>query len=688
MEIYQKTFKKLYSEITLFSVIFLFFLQLLSDFIESIYALNLIEVEINENVLAVLFLLTPILLLFFKKGISRFFFIIIGEIIIVCRVVYPFLTVQPKMIMTGLGVGCFMIFFPIYLNKKSKSNIDKNSFILGFSFGIALLLSLLLRTLGSSVDISTSGWFMWIGWVLAVLVGLMLPFSPTLEYESEKDKIATDVYERPASKWKVLGLSFGLMSVLTLIYFLFCSPTVIARLVEGNYSLILIILVLVNIAFLIFFASNPLLLMKLNNWVIILLNFVFITALVLLYLFNTVIFAFVESYPYFQTSIGSWNDLLLMIMIFLSPVLIIDIMYFTRELFSGKPSIRKLGGAFFISSGFFLIIILSAVFTIVWDYIPLIGTIFRDMIWGVILIVGIFVIAPIFIIKKAPRVFSSLSINIIKQKAKLTLIILALGLTSIIGVIILEYPGVHTTSNNNITLISYNIQQGADEFANKNFEGQFQVLNSLDADVIGLQESDTCRVSSGNTDFVRFASNRLRLYSYYGPKTITGTFGIALLSKFPIQNPQTFYMESEGEQAATIWAQIRVGSTTFNIFVTHLGNYEDPAEDSSQIVQQENILSVISGLTNVILMGDFNFEPGTEQYNITVAQLYDCWESASPSDREIGNVPDGWVPRVPDGRIDHFFVSADLNSTISYITYTGGSAADHPCIYMNLEGPF
>jgi endonuclease/exonuclease/phosphatase family metal-dependent hydrolase len=688
MEIYQKTIKKIYSEIILFSVIFLFFLQLLSDFIESIYALNLIEVEINENVLAVLFLLTPIVLLFFKKGIPKLIFIIIGEVIIICRVVYPFLAVQPKMIMTGIGVGCFMIFFPVYLNRKSKGNIDKNSFFLGFSFGIALLLSILLKTLGSSVDISTSGWFMWIGWILAVLVGFMLPYSPTYEQENEKDTISSEVNNLPASKWKILGLSFGLMSVFILIYFLFSSPTVIARLVEGNYSLILIILVLVNIAFLMFFASNPLLLMKLHYWVMILLNIIFVVALVLLYLFNSVMFAFIESYPYFQTSIGSWNDLLLMVMIFLSPILIIDIMYLSRELIKSKPSTRKLGGAFFISSGFFLIMLLSAVFTIVWDYIPLIGSIFRDMIWGVLLIVGIFLIVPLFIIKKAPRVFSSLSINFIKEKAKLTLIILALGLTSIIGVIILEYPGVHTTSNENLTLISYNIQQGDDESANKNFEGQFQVLNSLNADVIGLQESDTCRISSGNTDFVRFVSNRLKLYSYYGPKTITGTFGIALLSKFPILNPQTFYMESKGEQTATIWAQILVGSTTFNIFVTHLGNYEDPAEDRSQIVQQENILSVISGLTNIVLMGDFNFEPGTEQYNITVAQLYDCWESAAPSDRVIGDVPNGWLARLPDGRIDHFFVSGELNSSISYITYTGGSAADHPCIYTNLEGPF
>jgi endonuclease/exonuclease/phosphatase family metal-dependent hydrolase len=260
--------------------------------------------------------------------------------------------------------------------------------------------------------------------------------------------------------------------------------------------------------------------------------------------------------------------------------------------------------------------------------------------------------------------------------------------TSISQAFILEIPVQQTVSNSSLGIVSYNIQQGSDDYANKNFEGQYNVIKNLDGDIIGLQESDTCRISSGNSDIVRFINNRLKLYSYYGPKTVTGTFGIALLSKYPILNPKTFYMESKGEQTATIWVQIFVGSTLFNIFVTHLGNYEDPTEDRSQIVQQENILSVIAGKQNVILMGDFNFEPNTEQYNITVAELYDCWEIAPAPQRMIGDVPESWIPRLPNERIDHIFVSEQLNTSVSEILYTGGDAADHPCVYTTLTGPF
>ena len=299
-----------------------------------------------------------------------------------------------------------------------------------------------------------------------------------------------------------------------------------------------------------------------------------------------------------------------------------------------------------------------------------------------------FVFLPLFLLNKASRAtFESVN-SIVKSKKKVLVVIVTISLATILGAVALEYPIDQNVSGDSLRVLSYNIQQGSDENANKNFEAQSVVIRGVNADIIGLQESDTCRISSGNSDIVRFVSNRLKLYSYYGPKTLTGTYGIALLSKYPILNPKTFYMESKGEQTATILAQIIVGSTIFNIFITHLGNYEDPAEDRSQIVQQENILSVTNGLSNVILMGDFNFELGTEQYNITVAQLYDCWEIAPPTEKLFGDLPKGWETRLPDGRIDHIFVSSELNNSVSLIVYSGGTAADHPCVYVDLGGPF
>jgi len=660
----------------------------MTEFLESIYALNLIEVELNENVLALLFLLTPFLLLFFKRGFPSKAFIVIGEIFVICRVLQPFLDIQLKMLVTGLGLGCFMIFFPIYLHKKTKGNCESNGILLGSGLGLGLLLSILLRTLGSSIDISTYSWFMWIGWILAIFAGLTIIHLANSEQSSTSSNDITKSNFNPASKWKIIGLTLGMISVITLIYFVFSSPTVIARWTEVNYILILTVLVLVNSAFIILVISNPEIIGKLKSNIVTIWNITFIMALILTILGNTVIFAFVPSYPFYPPDANMLNEAMLMIMLILSPIILLDFVLLSSELFRSRPSIRKLGGSFFVASGFFLIMVLSAVFTIVWDYIPLIGSLFRDAIWIVFLILGVFVFLPLFLIDKASRSkFESIN-SIVKNKKEAMLIIAMISLATLIGAIVLEFPIDHNLSGGSLRVLSYNIQQGSDEPGNKNFDAQYQVIKDLNADIIGLQESDTCRISSGNSDIVRFINNRLKLHSYFGPKTLTGTFGIALLSKYPILNPKIFYMESKGEQTATIWAQIIVGNTTFNIFITHLGNYEDTAEDRSQIVQQENILSVTNGLSNVILMGDFNFELSTEQYNITVAQLYDCWEVSPTIGKTIGNVPKSWEARLPEGRIDHIFVSGELNTSVSFITYTGGTAADHPCVYMSLTGPF
>ncbi|MCK5141204.1 MAG: hypothetical protein KAQ70_03340, partial [Candidatus Heimdallarchaeota archaeon] len=57
-------FKKItntdYSLIALFSILFLFFLQMLSTLVERIYAYALLNLEPDENILGLLFLLSPL----------------------------------------------------------------------------------------------------------------------------------------------------------------------------------------------------------------------------------------------------------------------------------------------------------------------------------------------------------------------------------------------------------------------------------------------------------------------------------------------------------------------------------------------------------------------------------------------------------------------------------------------------
>ena len=652
---------------------FLFFFQLISDMFEAVYALCLLTLSLNENVLAVLFLLSPVVLFFFRKGFPDKLMVIIGEIMIACRIIEPLLDTQLKMIFSGLGVGCFLIFFPVFLQKKNPNNHEKNSLKIGLGLSIALTASILFRTLGITVDISTYSVFQWIGWILALIAAVMILGLLKIERNVNTGKINSDV--KLGGPLKILGLSFGLMSILILIYFAFSSPTVISRWTEGNYLAIIIILALVVALFAVVSIFKPEIITKFKLWMVLLWNGLFVLMLVITIAFNQVSFPSVEgAYPIDTPPTTIIPQIPLLFLLILSPIILIDFTILSRELFKSKPSTWKLGGSFIITSGYLLVMILAKIFTSVWDYIPIVGPFFRDMFWFVFLIIGLTIVLPILLVKESSLRFK-ISLNKIRSKITIAGIIGIITIGTIIGGFLTEsYPVEQTGAISSIKVMTYNIRQGYDEYGSWNFDGQLEVIRAEDPDILGLQESDMTRISGGNKDEVRYFANKLDLYSYFGPTVVVGTFGYALLSKYPIDNPTTFYVYSIGEQIACIQAEITIGATTFNVFVTH------PA-GPGRVTQQETMLSRIEGKSNVIFMGDFNFDPSKQAYNITTAVLEDCWIVAGSS--TIGTVPQSWITRLPAERIDHIFVSPGTN--VVDCRYFGGTDSDHPACVAEIQ---
>jgi endonuclease/exonuclease/phosphatase family metal-dependent hydrolase len=317
-----------------------------------------------------------------------------------------------------------------------------------------------------------------------------------------------------------------------------------------------------------------------------------------------------------------------------------------------------------LSSIFFLLVVLAQVFTTVYDYIPLVGPFFRNKFWFVFLIPGLGLFLPFLNLPKRVTMEKSMP-----GSAVLMLGVLAIGLAAIGGVTFRAAQPAPVGDQNSLRILNYNVQQGYSERGIKDFQAQLEVMRSANADIIGLQETDTNRIAGGNTDIVRFFADELNMYSYYGPRTITGTFGVALLSRYPIINPLTFFMYSQAEQTATIQAQINVGGQTFNVFVTHLGN-------GGPLIQQQQVLQVARDLENVILLGDFNFRPDTQQYALTTQSLADSWlltENPPKSGQDVD----------PAGRIEHIFTSSDMQ--VSYSSYLVSPASDHPAELSQID---
>ncbi len=142
----------------------------------------------------------------------------------------------------------------------------------------------------------------------------------------------------------------------------------------------------------------------------------------------------------------------------------------------------------------------------------------------------------------------------------------------------------------------------------------------------------------------------------------------------PIENPRTFFMHGFTEQKGSVQAEIAVGDRTFQVIVTHLASHEkDPPRNYPQQVE---ILSVVEGEENVLLIGDFNFGPDTEQYELTTGMLDDSWVLRWPG------VDKRTVDFKGEG-IDHIFVSPGTRVTDAQ--YLPERESDHPAVTAVIE---
>ena len=137
--------KENYSDLIILSILFLFFLEMISSLVESIYILDLLNTTLDEKVLGILFFLTPLFLIPFRKGLSKKVIDILAIIIIIFRILNPFMDTPIKIITAGIGVGCFMIYFPAYLSKVNVQEEEHKSIILGLGLAFAVILSITFK---------------------------------------------------------------------------------------------------------------------------------------------------------------------------------------------------------------------------------------------------------------------------------------------------------------------------------------------------------------------------------------------------------------------------------------------------------------------------------------------------------------------------------------------------------------
>ena len=644
-----------------YGVLFVFFLQLLTDFVAAIYAFGLLGTDIPPEIVFVLLFFSPILLFLSPRGISDKYLMLLGVLVLVCRLIEPMLDTRARLLISGIGVASFLVFFPAMLHNLGR---NKSRSHIAITAGLTLATGTLIvfRVLNSGIDLTVFGWGRIIAWALALIVFLILlsefrRIAPSQVSEEDKQR---------APFGRIAGLSLGLMGVFAILYFAFAAPHVISRWTETDYIGVVVVIYLVLLGFAWAFVFRSDLLVLLSRRAILTWNALFVLALFFTIWQFQIHFPMERgAYPIYESAVPPGYLWVLFALLFLFPVILVDCYFYTRELIALRPTMRQLAGGFTLAALFLVVMVFAHVFTTVYAYIPVVGPFFRDKFWLVYLVAGLSVLIPGFLLERRPSGRRSQA-----APGAIFVSLALLGALAFIGVILrTNNPPFADVSKVNLKVLTYNIQQGYNQNGELNIEGQLDLIRTVDADLIALQESDSARISGGNNDIVRYIADGLGYYSYYGPKTVTGTFGIALLSRYPIENPSTFYMYSLDEQTATILAEIELGGRWFNIFVTHLGN-------GGPIEQQQDLLGEITGKENVVAVGDFNFDPGSEQYQLTTNLLEDAWLLKWPSgvDDLGGN---------PTDRIDHVFVSP--GTKVSDARFIDSPASDHPALWVVIQ---
>ena len=665
----------------LYGILFLFFFQLIADFVESIYAFGLLGTSIPAEIASMLFLLSPLILPFLKDGLGKRALLLFGGVMVAARPIEALLDTRGKLLISGLGVSCFMLLLPgllYYLQKEqgdheSRENdreerekdpvgreIDvewygKEGAQFGTGLLVAVALSILLRVLNSGNDLSSTGGFQAVAWALAAMA-LFLLFRRVGEISPARTARQT----APVPWGRAILVSLGLVGVLVLLYFSITSPNVIARWTGASYPLVVVVTALALAAYA--WARRARLRLAptvLWGW-----NIAYVLALLFTIIPHQIAFpADPGAYPLAEPRVSQLVYIPMMLMLALSPVVFLDFSLLAQELLGLRLSSRSLGAGFGLAALYFLIMIFAHIFTTVYDYIPVVGPLFRDKFWLVYLVAALAAVLPVLKVRTRQPILAPAALG------RLPLLVILMAGGAVLGVFATQTrPASPPVEDNTIRVLTYNIQQGYSDDGQKSFDEQIEVIRNAQPDLVGLQESDTNRIASGNNDLVRYFADRLGMHSYYGPKTVAGTFGVALLSRYPIVDPRTFYMYSQGEQTATIHAQVLTGGKALHILVTHLGN-------GGPILQQENILAETAGLENAILMGDFNFRPDTEQYALTRQYFDDAWLLRWPS-----GVDDGGLN--PVDRIDHVFVSPGL--VVTEAEYILSPASDHPAVVVEV----
>lgn len=662
-----------------FGVLLLFWVQLTGVLIEAIYILNLLQTSLNENALGLLFLFSPVLLLPFGRRIPNWLLWLSCAVLFAARGLVPYLDTSERMLAAGLGCAGILLLLPGLLSRSTGEPEAQRGLVIGQGFALAVSLAVLLRALGFGLDYSLESSGGWLGWLLGLLPGALL-WQSRAGRENESGSFENpDLLPQPPSLKKQGEISgiLGIFAVFTLVYFVFASPGVLARWTEGSYPLIVTLVSGMALGWLLVSLANPALALQRSPRRLLLANSLFVLALVTTILAHIIRFpASPQSAPVVVGAPAWWQQIPLYALLLLFPIIFVNASAAAGALRSRVRSGGQLAPGFLLGSLILVVLVFMLIFTNVWGYVAPVSTPFRNLYWLPFLLAGLLLLWASQ--RQADQLKEVLAERTpVLLPAPVLLPVLLLGLVfggTLAAALLGEQTKPSPAGGNSLRVMTYNIQQANTADGEKSYRQQLALIEQVNPDVLVLQESDSARISLNNNDYVRYFASKLGYHSYYGPKTVAGTYGTAILSRYPLENTHSVFTFSDQDETGTAVAEIMVGNRRIAIFNVH-----PDGSDTAMLAFASTLVERAGAFEHVIALGDYNLRGDEEGYLIVDAVYVNAWMSTYPS----GVSPDG-TDMSGRNRIDHIFVSENFNVVNPIYVLPPDSWTDHPVHWTDL----
>ena len=651
-------------QIIALGILFLLFIQLAGTLVESIYLLDLLHSSLDAKVLGVLFFFTPLLLLPFYKKFPRGLLWFCFGLLFITRGSLPYFTVANRMIVSGLGtMAVVSLFFLLIRSLPDGDTRQRIGLWGGASLALAISLSALLRTANSGVEYSLTPAGSWVGWFLGLILGFLFVQIKLTGVPAQAVKTTSGV----------TSAVLGLFLILILAWFSFSAPAVIARWTQGNYTLIVTAVSLFSTGWVLLTLLAPKWPEKISAGLLLVWNLVFTLSLTATLMVQSVGSpATPEAAPVVVGAPTFLQLLPLGLTLLLFPVIFVDMKVFLDQFREKVPAPRDLVPGILIGSFLLILLVFANIFTNVWGYVPL-GDFFRGKYWLTYFVIALLITLLAWLTGR--KKLDVTSEPTAKFQLGWGLLLAALFIATVLFALPVKPVQVTSADPDSIKVMTFNIQQANDVAGEKSFDRQLALIQSVSPDILSLQETDSARISLNNNDYVRYYADHLGYYSYYGPTPVMGTYGTSILSKYPLENVRTAYIYSDKDENGIAEAEVTINGVTFTVYDVH--------PDGSALVDMtfaKTLIERSAGKSHVIALGDYNLRDYEDAYQLINSVYTNVWTSIYPT-----KISSDGIDMSGENRIDHIFISSDLQAENPDYILTPDSTTDHAVHWTDLR---